>query len=338
MHSQQSGLHPSPIRTPLRRLHAEELRFELDGDSLPELVEGRASLPSRPVLTAKASRVVGELLRARAQLARLRAATDAVREELLGLMRVSTYGQPRSRTHAEFEAQRAQRSALQSRLEQLREQVERAEANEHEKLGAVTLLEADDFILGFPVSTPTVSELTDASPRSDLSTERPVEIPAELDRDAIKAELCRADQPVNRYYAWLLDSAVSAFSKNVLDRFDGPWLERLALIFSRFDDDGDGLLSFDEFSRLMVGLVGARATGTEYSDRELRCMFRQADINGDYRLDLNELAAMISPPEEPASRLGYALGTLSLRIQERTTLESDPTDQQGGEHGYYEHN
>jgi Ca2+-binding EF-hand superfamily protein len=66
--------------------------------------------------------------------------------------------------------------------------------------------------------------------------------------------------------------------------------EELREDFEYLDDDGDGLMQFDEFVRFMDGL------GAEMTSEECRIGFHEIDTNRDGRIEFGEFLSWWTSP------------------------------------------
>ncbi|XP_064623000.1 calmodulin-A-like [Lineus longissimus] len=64
--------------------------------------------------------------------------------------------------------------------------------------------------------------------------------------------------------------------------------EDLKMAFKVFDKDGNGFISFEELKHVMTQL------GEKLTDEEVQEMIREADIDGDGRIDITEFVEMIN--------------------------------------------
>ena len=74
-------------------------------------------------------------------------------------------------------------------------------------------------------------------------------------------------------------------------------IEQTALLFCQHDADGDGLLSPEEFGRL-IELISSQ-TGESYLPEHVERVFRQCDIDANGFIDFNELLLLPRPPTRP---------------------------------------
>jgi len=65
--------------------------------------------------------------------------------------------------------------------------------------------------------------------------------------------------------------------------------EEMHQAFKVFDKNGDGFITFDELKRVMCS-IGERLT-----DEEIEDMIKEADLNGDKKIDYKEFITIISP-------------------------------------------
>ncbi|XP_050539789.1 calmodulin-beta-like [Daktulosphaira vitifoliae] len=64
--------------------------------------------------------------------------------------------------------------------------------------------------------------------------------------------------------------------------------EEMHHAFNVFDKNGDGFITFDELKRVMFS-IGERLT-----DEEIEDMIKEADLNGDKKIDYNEFITIIT--------------------------------------------
>ena len=100
----------------------------------------------------------------------------------------------------------------------------------------------------------------------------------------------------------LTDSVMEFINDGIDDPSDGcPTLAGTSTgpVIGCPDTDGDGVLEFGDFCKLML-LVGERV-GARYVEPDMVRMFKKVDVNGDKLIDLNEFLLMQIVPGKAAA-------------------------------------
>mmetsp|Transcript_54163 Transcript_54163/g.89892 ORF Transcript_54163/g.89892 Transcript_54163/m.89892 type:complete len:436 (-) Transcript_54163:478-1785(-) len=293
---------------------------------------GHFSPTSRPVLTQHAPRHEKLLQRATEALARTKAELAQKQDTLLLLARAPPVAAQLKERQLQREQLQREVGALELKLKQRRravlalqdEQVDRQSKHSHERhsdtstpgdIGRFNITRHDSSVQAQDAWRRAslrgkAIEALGAYNRLFVADEKREPTYTNFDREAALKKLLRAlsihvladgDMKKSAYFTMVLNRCRSALTHNVIDCFADRALERLALVFGRFDADHDGVLDFDEFCRLML-LVGSQLH-KHYTEQELRRMFNKADVNSDKAIDLNELLLLHHKAGDAAASL-----------------------------------
>ena len=95
-----------------------------------------------------------------------------------------------------------------------------------------------------------------------------------------------------RYARLLIDRASSAADASVIGDADEADLEQAAALFAKFDARRTGRLNFNQFQQLLRDAEenrGMRTGARLDSVQGMKALFGAVDLNGDGRIDFNEL-------------------------------------------------
>jgi len=125
-----------------------------------------------------------------------------------------------------------------------------------------------------------------------------------------------------------------------------PMLNRFKLLFHEADVNGDGVLSFEEFDK-MIQAKSRHYPQLELYGKKAREMFEEADLNKDGVLQLNEFETLLKNVDsrlkqlpataQVASQEGKYLGTLFNKLAAQGTKEADVTKVAGLQPFRYRH-
>lgn len=106
-------------------------------------------------------------------------------------------------------------------------------------------------------------------------------------------------------------------------RSKSPTRRQSLSLFSSFDKDGNGTISFDELCSALRDLSHLSPSGeVEWDDETVRLMLEQADADGDGEIDEKEFLRMMDKVESGAMSLHYNWYTLSATAAEKTISDT----------------
>ena len=106
--------------------------------------------------------------------------------------------------------------------------------------------------------------------------------------------LSRSDQKLElrEYFTMMMQRITStSMSENAFPATSDEHLKQFALIFAHCDEDSDGVLSPSELE-LLLKLVSKHSGVCVHAPENIELVMREADVDGNGHLDLNEVLLM----------------------------------------------
>ena len=99
------------------------------------------------------------------------------------------------------------------------------------------------------------------------------------------------NKELRSYFDTLIEQCASPFTgagdDDAISSSSDEELEQMALLFCKFDRDGDGLLNSDEFAAVVELVVGQ--TGQQFTHEHVVRCFHDCDVDASGAVDFNEL-------------------------------------------------
>ena len=132
------------------------------------------------------------------------------------------------------------------------------------------------------------------------SRQLPLACAAQITREEVRQRIFSAlemhvlgphNKELRSYFDTLVEQCASPFTgagdDDAISSSSDEELEQMALLFCKFDRDGDGLLNSDEFAAVVELVVGQ--TGQQFTHEHVVRCFHDCDVDASGAVDFNEL-------------------------------------------------